>query len=206
MTSREFESEVFFVHEDELHGSIIKRAWDFLKIKSYFKLIRMKGKSPIVGNLRSYNQSAVNIPFWILLDLNGDGECAPSYKKKLIEKLGRGGSNLSLVIAVREAEAWLLADRKNLGAYFRVAMAKIPAKPEEILDPKRHLINLARQSKSRDIAESIAPPPGSTRQIGPRYNEALSKFVAERWDIKAAAREAPSLAYFLQALQKHGGK
>ena len=53
--------------------------------------------------------------------------------------------NLILRVAVREVEAWLLADAGNLAKFLGIDEARIPAIPEEIRDPKAMLVELARQ-------------------------------------------------------------
>jgi len=55
-------------------------------------------------------------------------------------------------VAVREVEAWLLADGTNFSRFLRVQEGALPKDVEAIKDPKACLIGLARKSRSREIA------------------------------------------------------
>lgn len=107
---------------------------------------------------------------------------------------------LVFVVAVRETEAWLLADRSGFAAFVGVPVAKVPARPEEEPDPKQTLVNIVRRSPRKRLAQEIVPEQGSRVSIGPLYNETLSRFVADSWDVGAAADTAPSLNRALQRL------
>lgn len=50
-------------------------------------------------------------------------------------------------IAVREVEAWLLADAEQAAGFLAVPLARIPAEPETLPDPKATLIALAGRSR-----------------------------------------------------------
>jgi hypothetical protein len=107
-------------------------------------------------------------------------------------------------VAVREIEAWLLADRERLAAFLGVKSARLPANPEEEPDPKRIIVELAQQSRRREIREDMAPRPGSGRQIGPAYSSRLIEFVSGSggWRPEVAARSSDSLRRCLSCLRK----
>ena len=90
-------------------------------------------------------------------------------------------SNLIFRVAVREVEAWLLADKVNLAGFLHVPERFFPGAPDEIADPKAALLNLARRSRLSDIKGSLLPKRGSTAHVGPGYNECLGGFVRNRW-------------------------
>jgi hypothetical protein len=73
---------------------------------------------------------------------------------------------------------------------------------DQVQDPKACLIDLARKSPRRDLRMDIAPPPGSTRQIGPNYNGRLISFVQQRWDISTAQLCSPSLRRTVNAVAR----
>ena len=43
--------------------------------------------------------------------------------------------------AVAELESWLMADRKGMADFLKISTTKIPPTPDELPDPKRHLVN-----------------------------------------------------------------
>ena len=103
-------------------------------------------------------------------------------------------------VAVREVEAWLLADRVGFAGFLGARRELVPLNADAIEDPKACLINLARRSPRRDLRADIVPPPGSTRQIGPNYNGRMISFVKDRWDISAAKQSSPSLLRTVNAI------
>jgi len=103
-------------------------------------------------------------------------------------------------VAVREAEAWLLADRDSLGNYLGVSPEIIPRNPENLFDAKQALVNVARRSRRRAIREDMVPREGSGRQVGAAYASRVIEFVTASWEPGAAAAAAPSLRRCLDAL------
>lgn len=106
-----------------------------------------------------------------------------------------------LRIAVREVEAWLLADRQGMADFLGAAKTKIPQDPESECDPKQCLINLVRKGRKHRLAEELTPRPGSPVSIGPLYNQRLAAFVETRWDVASARQTSPSLERTIQRLQ-----
>jgi len=101
--------------------------------------------------------------------------------------------NLMVHVAVREAEAWVLADKDNFAKFLGIRPALIPDDVEDIEDPKRELIQLARRARKKDLRDDLCPPPNSTRKVGPNYNARLSAFVERLWDPNTAGGRAESL-------------
>jgi len=84
-----------------------------------------------------------------------------------------------------------------------VSVSKVPFRPEECDDPKLVLINLARQSRKRNIRDDIPPLPGSTSKIGKNYVGQLAHFVTTEWRVNDIARShSPSLDGAIRALEK----
>lgn len=94
-------------------------------------------------------------------------------------------------IAVRETEAWLLADRTRAAQWLGVPEARIPSDVEALPDPKQALIELARGSRLARIRADVVPR-GSAR-IGPGYVDQVREFCRELWRPETAARSSPSL-------------
>jgi hypothetical protein len=152
-------------------------------------------KSKIAG----FNAAAERTPFLVLTDLDRC-ECAPSLIADWLPK--RRSSNLMFRIAVREVEAWLLADRRGLADYLGIAEASIPRNPESLADPKEVLISCARKSKRRLLREAILPAAGTTSKVGPDYNACLGRFVTSCWRPDLAQAESESLARTIRCLRK----
>jgi hypothetical protein len=97
-------------------------------------------------------------------------------------------------------EAWLLADRQNVSDYFQIALNKVPDKVEEIVHPKRALVNAARSSRSRAIREAMVPGSRSRATVGPGYVGCLLDFVNTCWDMDKAAVNSGSLRSAIRRL------
>ena len=54
--------------------------------------------------------------------------------------------NLLLRVAVHEVETWLIADKRNFSRFLGIREGRIETNVEEIVDPKRYLIDLVRAS------------------------------------------------------------
>lgn len=87
-----------------------------------------------------------------------------------------------------------MADRGPLARYLSISQGKIPAKPEEVDNPKRAIVDLARQSRSSAVKNDIVPLEYSGRFVGPGYTAAMIEFVQDKWCPVRASQAAPSLA------------
>lgn len=148
------------------------------------------GKGGIDKRLQAWCAAGRLSPWLILRDLDDD-VCPPS----LLARLRSSGDGM-VRIAVREVEAWLLADREAAANWLGVSVARIALEPESLPEPKTLLVNLARQSRSRSIREDIVPQ-GLARH-GPGYVDRIAAFCRESWQPERAARHAPSLRRCLQ--------
>lgn len=101
---------------------------------------------------------------------------------------------LALRLAVREAEAWVLADHEGFSTFAQISPAKLPDAPEEIFDPKQALLSLIRFSKRRDLRDEMLPSKHSASPIGLGYNTHLKEYVRRFWRADRALHRAPSLA------------
>lgn len=111
---------------------------------------------------------------------------------------------MRLRIAVREVEAWLLADRERFATFLGGAAGALPVSPEAEPDPKHSVVVVARRSKRRALREDIVPRPGSGRREGPGYASRMIEFVLDKkrgWRPEVAALRAESLRRCITALQ-----
>lgn len=159
-----------------------------------------KGKPHLLSTLAGYNNAARFSPWIVMLDLDRDYECAP---KALASWLPQRAESMFCRVAVRAVEAWLLADRDQIAAMLGISVRRIPTEPDSLDDPKRRLVDLARQSNRAEIRASIVPRPGSGRAVGPTYNAKMIDFVtAGRWRINIARYTSASLQRALDKLQE----
>ncbi|HEY3358824.1 MAG TPA: hypothetical protein VGQ83_36585 [Polyangia bacterium] len=141
-------------------------------------------------SIRGFNNASKGTPFVVLTDL----DTYPCPSALITEWLPvPQHPNLLFRIAVREVEAWVMAHRNEFAKFMRVGLSDVPSQPDLLPDPKAKLIELARQSKSRDIRDDIVPPPNSKRTVGPNYNGRLGAFVVGHWKLNEAAQCSPSL-------------
>lgn len=162
-----------------------------------------RGKSSIDRRIPGFNSAAksVGAKTIVLRDLDQDAECAPALRRRL---LPNGDSRLCFRVAVREAEAWLLAEPKSLSSYMKISEKLVPPAPEKLDNPKILLVDLARTSRSSVIRREMVPEPRSGISVGRGYVSIILDFVTSSWDIERAVREerAPSLTKAFAALQK----
>jgi hypothetical protein len=147
-----------------------------------------RGNSMIRTNLDKYKGASRVIPHIVLTDLDR----YPCPTALLADwRVGALPPTMLLRIAVREVEAWLLADRKGIADFLHVAIEKVPLSPESIDDAKQALFNVIRKSRRRRLVEEMIPQPGA--HIGPLYNDRMRNFALNCWRIETAAANAPSL-------------
>jgi hypothetical protein len=164
-----------------------------------------RGKDHLRKSLGGYNHAARFAPWLVLMDLNSDAECAPILRAAL---LPAEASMMRLRIAVREVEAWLLADRERFARFLGVPALGLPVSPEAEADPKRTVVAIARRSRRRELREDIVPRPGSGRSEGPGYASRIIEFVLDEkrgWRPEVAALRADSLRRCLAALKTFRG-
>jgi hypothetical protein len=158
------------------------------------------GKPHLLRQVKAYNEAARYKPWIVLVDLDDDEVCAPPFRANW---LPCPAPQMCFRVAVREVEAWLLADRERLARFLSVSLGGVPPEPEAIADPKRVMVDLARRSRKREIREEMVPRPESGRPVGPAYSSHLMEFVADTtagWRPDAAAESSESLRRCIHAL------
>lgn len=95
-------------------------------------------------------------------------------------------------IAVREVESWLLADHEGIRQLIG-SKGKLPPAPDELPDPKAHLLRLAKLAP-RQIRQELVKEQGAIASQGTGYNNLLCDWVRTAWCAERAAARSPSLA------------
>jgi hypothetical protein len=151
------------------------------------------GKQHVLGRLAGFNNAARLSPWLVIVDLDTDADCAPTVRGRWLPD---PAPSMCFRIAVREVEAWLLADQERLAQFLGIPRSRVPSQPETIPDPKRALVDLARRSRRRDIVQDFVPRPASGRAVGPAYASRLIEYVTDHvvgWRPDVAARSSDSL-------------
>ena len=158
-----------------------------------------KGKSYLRQRIGGFNQAARHSPWVVLVDLDGDADCAPALCS---EWLPDPAPHLCFRIAIREVEAWLLADGATVARFLSVAKSRIPGSPEGLPKPKQFMVNLGRRSRRRAIREDMVPRPGSGRVVGPAYTSRLVEFASTTWRPEVAAERSDSLKRAIRCIRQ----
>jgi hypothetical protein len=184
--------------EDELTEYLLAKVLSVMPNRYSTRTIYNRGGNGYLRrNINGFNLAARGIPFLIGTDLDRYDCPAALIQDWLLQPKHH---NLLLRVAVREAEAWVLADKENFARFLGIRPALIPDDVENIRDAKSELIRLASGARNKRIREDICPPPRSTRAVGPNYNARLAVFVQHSWDPNIARQHATSLARTIDRL------
>lgn len=176
--------------EDELSGAVVERLLTYSGSNQSVRIHNARGNGNLRKGMDKYRKASRSIPHVVLTDLDS-APCPPTLISSWVTK--KLPAKLLFRVAVREVEAWLLADREGISKFLHINVTKVPYYPEHEENPKRTLINLARKSKKRRLSEEIIPSPHSSASIGPLYNFHFITFVNTQWDIDQARQNSPSL-------------
>lgn len=152
-------------------------------------LLRKDGAGYLSSRMESWRQLAQRQVVVILTDLD-QVACPVALKNEWLGKRPVP-ADLMLRIAVREVESWVLADhhamRKLIGA-----KGTLPPAPDNLPDPKQHLLKLAK-SASRRVRDDLVKETNAVASQGTGYNNRLTAWVRSEWCPERAAQRSPSL-------------
>lgn len=196
------------VIEDDLSEVVVKVILDQIDkhfvVHHCFPDLKRSGSSRGYGyikkRIKGFNQAAKGMPFLVLTDLDF-GSCAPELIKEWLPFPKH--PNLIFRVAVREVEAWVLADRKAFANFLGIDQKVIPPNVDnKVDDPKKFLINITKRTRKKYIRNAIIPGPGSTATVGPDYNGTLIQFVRNKWRLKEAIKHSDSIKRTYRALKE----
>lgn len=156
-----------------------------------------QGKAHLLERLPKYNKAARFSPWFVIVDLDMDTQCA---LQAVVQWLPIPEKGMRLRVAVRAVESWLMADRENLAKFLAVSPSKLEQATDTVSNPKEMLINVARTSRKRGIREDIVPRQGSGAKVGLLYVARLNEFTQKYWRPDVAATHSESLRRCIQAL------
>jgi hypothetical protein len=148
------------------------------------------GYGYLKSRIDGFNNAAKGTPFFVLTDLD-QCDCAPRLLNEWLSHVRH--PNLIFRIAVREVEAWLLADQKGFAGFLGISSALIPRDLEQSDDPKSLLLELSKRSRYSELRKDLVPPPKSDRKVGPNYNGRLIEYVNNQWRPTRARHSSKSL-------------
>ena len=154
------------------------------------------GKAHLRRKIAGYNSAARHSPWFVLVDLDSEADCAAALRSAWLPS---PAAWLCFRVAVREIEAWLMADAETLGRYLGVEQRNVPRYPEGLERPKGAMLGLARRSGSRDVREGMAP---RGRSIGRAYGRRLIDYAETAWRPEVAARRSNSLRRAIACLRR----
>lgn len=176
--------------EDELSEAVGRRLLAGAQYPLDTGLLLRKGGS---GYLRSrvgnWCALAKSQPVLLLTDLDR-WSCASALIQDWLGK-HRRPDNFVLRIAVREVEAWLLADHEAMRCLLG-RKGQLPGDPDDLRDPKQRLLQLARNA-TRDVRRDLVAEEGAIAAQGIAYNARLRELVEKDWDPRRASTRSESL-------------
>ncbi len=157
------------------------------------------GWGALYSNRAAFAGVSATVPVIVLVDLD-DRVCpktmAAEWKRDLPVS-----PNLLVRIAVREAEAWLLADFDELMSYLHVPGRELKRPPESIRDPKQAIVCYASKSRLADIRRDMVPLKVGSGVVGRGYSRLMRSFVNDHWNPRRAAKASESLRRAIVALE-----
>jgi hypothetical protein len=187
--------------EDELSEAVGKRLLAEIEQPIEANLLfRKNGDGYLRSNIKKWCALALQQPVILITDL--DKNPCPA---RLMDDWFVGDvrpTNLVFRVAVKEVEAWLLADHDAMRELIG-EKGKLPIQPDMLPDPKQHLLELARKA-NREVRQDLIKASGAVASQGIGYNARLADFVAKSWNPMRAANRSPSLQKAIVRLQELG--
>ena len=150
-----------------------------------------RGIGYVKEKVKLFNKSAPRGVMLVLVDfMDTRAVCPPEV---IAMYLPHPHPNMIFRVVVAEIESWLLADGLNLADFLCISRTRIPTSPEQVCDPKRSVVNLARGSRCKSVRDALVPPRDASIPSGKLYASEMIRFVRDRWDLQNARRNAPSL-------------
>jgi hypothetical protein len=175
--------------EDQLSEAIVLRMISDIPTPHVVRhTLGRKGNGYLKTKMGSWRQMARHQVMLVLTDLDR-ANCLIEFRNQWLTSAAP--ANLLFSIAVREVEAWILADhtamRKLIGE-----KGTLPATPDEVADPKRCLLMLAK-SAPKQIRDDLLKTIDGPLMPGLGYNARLTVWINSEWSPQRAAERSPSL-------------
>jgi hypothetical protein len=160
---------------------------------------RKNGFGYLKVNIEKFCNIAQRSPLLLITDLD-KAKCAASLISKWMVSR-TCPDNLIFRVAVREIEAWLLADHVGMKKLLVAGATDLPKDPDLLPDPKQVLLKLARKAP-RAVQSDLVVESGAIASQGLGYNHRMGDFVRNTWDPKRAELCSDSLCQTLNRLRQ----
>ncbi|WP_294052793.1 DUF4276 family protein [Thiolapillus sp.] len=191
---------IYVATEDALSEAVLDRIFQFFDVDiEVITWMRKNGIGYLQSKFPELVRLAGSVPVLMLVDLDRK-ECAPALLRDWLQNVALP-DGLLFRVAVREVEAWLLADHEAFAEFARTPARQLPDKPDELEDPKQFLLNLVRRYARRPTKDALLPRKGAVSKVGVGYNTELIRFVKEIWRPDRAAEYSDSLARMIPRVQ-----
>lgn len=185
--------------EDALSDAVVRKLLILSKKKYAIGVTYSRGGfGYLKTRINGFNNAAKGTPFFVLTDLD-HYECPLALIADWLPNPLH--PNLIFRIAVKEVEAWLLADNINFARFLGIGKDLFPKNVDDIRDPKNFLISITLKSRNTELKKDLIPPLNSDRKVGPNYNGKLIEFVMNKWDPKNAQKHSISLAKTIKKIK-----
>jgi hypothetical protein len=161
--------------------------------------IECGGRAQLDQHLPIYSAAAMHTPWLVLRELGHDLIEPAALKQHLAQRPGR---RLCLGVAVHAVEAWLLADAASMARFLQVPIKAVPKDPDDLFDPRRALVDLARRSSKPAIRADMVPGKNAARPVGPGYEARIMELASTHWRPELASAHSPSLQRCIDALHR----
>src|ERR1035437_1394602 len=194
---------VYIVGEDSVTSAIIRKVINYCtkEIEIITELPARGGQ--IKSKISEFNKLSASFPVILLTDLDAT-ICAPELLRQLIPNDKH--ENFIFNIAIDEAEAWLMADRKGFSEYFGIDIDEIPQSVPKKQGGRKALKEmdfhykssmfltheLIKKSKKKELILQLTPKVGASK--GPEYNSGILPFIEKKWSINEACINSDSLS------------
>jgi hypothetical protein len=183
---------LFVVGEDQLCCSMAEALVAHAGVPVEIRPLITGGADPFRRKIPAMNKVADSVMPVLMV---ADGDQAACVVEQLNQWLPRNVSNRLLVrLAVREAEAWALADHVGFADFAQVSKDVVPPNPESEFDAKQALLSVIKRSRRRELRVEMLPSKGATSPVGLGYNVHMADFVKNHWSVDRAKERSPSLA------------
>ncbi len=191
-------TEMFVIGEDTLCCALgTKLVTDVLRWRLAQPAVDTMGVTQLKKSIARYIGLTHLHPVLCVADT--DGGCAMRLRRDWLPNFVP--STFFLRLAVTESESWLLADADGFARFLDVASNRMPNRPDDLADPKRTVLTLARRSRRREIRQEVVSSRDPSKP-GSGYNLHLSNFVMNHWSPDVAARASHSLAKAIHRLRE----
>lgn len=186
--------------EDELSEAVVQRlVADVQPTLEVTQTLRRNGFGYLRSRMANWCELARYQPVFLLTDL--DRVACPVELLRQWQGALAIPADLLVRVAVREVEAWLLADQLAMRMLLG-ARGKLPVEPDTLPDPKATLLQFAARYAPRDVRADLVQQSGAVASQGIGYNARLVRWVRDDWEPARAAASSPSLHRARMRLQE----